>query len=302
MSQEQLSGIDFATGMRVNRLFDRDSLVEKVKKDKKNKKFDDLGEVADAYGGFKNIPTYLKPEISSEKIKPLLFNFGGKQIVESSFPIKGVGKDEEVRAIRGLRGTKYEIVPKNAPTAGFPRIFAGLIDAIPGLNTDLDKRGDKKKDTLVDLGDPSMYTIPDAKQSQVSQALEDAGIDVGTSKSPFGNIDEITEAELAYQEKMNPILRQRRRDAAIDAQLQYIATEPIRQAFLNRAAEQAAQRGLRIRGALEAMPSNIQNIMSAKQQQQSLASLSEAERQRATAAQQDAATRFAGLGMQRRFG
>ena len=42
--------------------------------------------------------------------------------------------------------------------------------------------------------------------------------------------------------------------------------------------------------------------MSAKQEQQSLASLTEAERQRATATQQDAATRFAGLGMQRRFG
>ena len=76
----------------------------------------------------------------------------------------------------------------------------------------------------------------------------------------------------------------------------------LRQAFLNRAAEQATQRGLRVRGALEAMPSNIQKIMTEKQTQQSLASLTEAERQRATATQQDAATRFAGLGMQRRFG
>ena len=96
--------------------------------------------------------------------------------------------------------------------------------------------------------------------------------------------------------------RKERMKAGIDTTLQYAATEPIRQAFLNRAAEQAAQRGLRVRGALEAMPSNIQNIMTAKQQQQSLASLTEAERQRATAAQQDSATRFAGLGMQRRFG
>ena len=101
---------------------------------------------------------------------------------------------------------------------------------------------------------------------------------------------------------LKKLRRQARREEAIDNQLQYMATEPIRQAFLNRAAEQAAQRGLRVRGALEAMPSNIQNIMTAKQAQRSLASSAEAEEARAAAAQQDAATRFAGLGMQRRFG
>ena len=301
MSQEKLSGIDLTNGRRVNRLFDTDTLLEKVIQDKKKKKkVNDLGTVSDAYGGFKNIPTYLQPEFSSEKIAPI-FEFGGKQLLDSSFPIKGVGDNEEIRAIRGLRGTKYEIVPKDAPTAGFPRMISGLIDAIPGLNTDLDKRGEKTR--LIDLKDPSNFLIPEAKQSQVNQALEDAGIEVdGTSKGPIGNIKEMTKAELEYQEAMNPILRKRRNEAALDAQLQYVATEPIRQAFLDRAAEKATQRGLRVRGALEAMPSNIQNIMSAKQQQQSLASLTEAERQRATATQQDAATRFAGLGMQRRFG
>ena len=56
------------------------------------------------------------------------------------------------------------------------------------------------------------------------------------------------------------------------------------------------------RAAKEAMPSNIQNIMLSKQAQAATASSAEAERARAAAAQQDAATRFAGLGMQRRFG
>ena len=42
--------------------------------------------------------------------------------------------------------------------------------------------------------------------------------------------------------------------------------------------------------------------MTAKQAQRSLASSAFAEEARAAAAQQDAATRFAGLGMQRRFG
>ena len=88
----------------------------------------------------------------------------------------------------------------------------------------------------------------------------------------------------------------------IDNQLQYMATEPIRQAFANKAAEDAAQRGLRIRAAKEAMPSNIQNILLSKQAQAAIPASAEAERARAAADQQDAATRFASLGMQRRFG
>ena len=101
---------------------------------------------------------------------------------------------------------------------------------------------------------------------------------------------------------MIPLQRKLARQQAIDSTAMYAATEPLRQAFLNRAAEQGAQRGLKVRGALEAMPSNIQNIMTAKQAQRSLASSAFAEEARAAAAQQDAATRFAGLGMQRRFG
>ena len=50
------------------------------------------------------------------------------------------------------------------------------------------------------------------------------------------------------------------------------------------------------------MASNIQNIMLSKQTQAAIPASAEAERARAAADQQDAATRFAGLGMQRRFG
>ena len=53
---------------------------------------------------------------------------------------------------------------------------------------------------------------------------------------------------------------------------------------------------------MEATPSNIQRIMKSKQEQQNLAADSEYRRALGVAAQQDAATRFAGLGMQRQFG
>ena len=51
------------------------------------------------------------------------------------------------------------------------------------------------------------------------------------------------------------------------------------------------------------MPSNIQNIMLSKQAQQEVWHLLLLQKEaKALAAQQDAATGFAGLGMQRRFG
>ena len=107
---------------------------------------------------------------------------------------------------------------------------------------------------------------------------------------------------MKYKKEMSKFERGERKKEMLDTQLQYMATEPIRQAFANKAAEAAAQRGLRIRAAKEGMPSNIQNIMLSKQAQAATAASAEAERARAAADQQDAATRFAGLGMQRRFG
>ena len=76
--------------------------------------------------------------------------------------------------------------------------------------------------------------------------------------------------------------------------------------FYTRLLEDAAKRRLELDkamlGAREMMPSNIQNIMLSKQAQQQMASSAFAEEAKALAAQQDAATNFAGLGMQRRFG
>ena len=195
------------------------------------------------------------------------------------------------------------LVAKDRPT-GALGAFAGTVDFLTGGLTDLDRSGGglfgREAENYSGFGkkvEAGDVLLPTKLQEQLNKefepektALEQTDEYIGSLKKLYGD------------DELRNLIKSRNREAAVENQLQYLATEPIRQAFLNRAAEQAAQRGLRIRGALEAMPSNIQNIMSAKQQQQSLASLSEAERQRATAAQQDAATRFAGLGMQRRFG
>ena len=90
--------------------------------------------------------------------------------------------------------------------------------------------------------------------------------------------------------------------AAGDAFKQYALTEPVRQMFANRAGNIATQRFLDAQGVLEQMPSAVQDIMTKKQRQILESQVGAAEMAKATADQQDAATRFAGLGMSRPFG
>ena len=77
---------------------------------------------------------------------------------------------------------------------------------------------------------------------------------------------------------------------------------PIYTRLLEDAAKRRLELDKAMLGAREMMPSNIQNIMLSNQAQQQMASSAFAEEAKALAAQQDAATRFAGLGMERRFG
>ena len=204
------------------------------------------------------------------------------------------------------RGDKTFVTDADMPTGFLPRTIAGIQDLFqPGK--DRDKRGQLqnpfKNVSEQTIGLPELsesdLTYSPVQKKRLSNALEDI------FEKPKTALEEAEEGLDFYEKNYGRIAglnRKLRKDAAIDAQLQYMATEPVRQAFLNRAAEQAAQRGLRVRGALEAMPSNIQNIMLSKQAQAATASSAEAERARAAADQQDAATRFASLGMQRRFG
>ena len=195
------------------------------------------------------------------------------------------------------------LVAKDRPTGALGG-FAKSIDFITGGLTDLDRSGGglfgREAENISGFGkkvDASDIRLPTKLREKLNEEFE-------PKKSALEKTDEYIESlkKLYGDPELKKLRRQARTEEAVQNQLQYIASEPIRQAFLNRAAEQAAQRGLRIRGSLEAMPSNIQNIMTAKQAQRSLASSAFAEEARAAAAQQDAATRFAGLGMQRRFG
>ena len=242
--------------------------------------------------GFKPIgtPEVQKPEGLGENIQfylgqtnPIL-NIDTAKFEEQVFdPKRGVyvGKDRPKGVFRGL---------------------AGFGDVLTGNITDFDKLGGgflyTKGPSIAGFGKiAENKELSTQAQKKLKKLYE-------PEKTALEQTDEYKESlkSILGDKELRALRRSIRREEAIDNQLQYIATEPIRQAFANKAAEDAAQRGLRIRAAKEAMPSNIQNIMLSKQAQAATASSAEAERARAAADQQDAATRFAGLGMQRRFG
>jgi len=267
-------GLDLGSGKRnVDLNKGNKKMLDKVVDDFKNPTT--LKDVKEIYGD--TLPTSLNTQLGN-----VPYDIPeGKEIVQAP----GI--------VNRILGNKV-IADKDRPR-GLVRMAAQLIDTVSGQRTDLDKLGDGTK---VDV-DSLERTLSPYQQLVAEKQIKE---DFGKEKTATEGIKENFEALKEIYPELSDMARKERMKAGIDTTLQYAATEPIRQAFLNRAAEQATQRGLRVRGALEAMPSNIQNIMTAKQQQQSLASLTEAERQRATATQQDAATRFAGLGMQRRFG
>ena len=248
---------------------------------------EDLQEI---YGG--ELPTTLSTQLGNVE-----YNVPeGKEIVQ----LPGL--------LNRIQGNKV-IADKDRPK-GLSRLAAQFIDSVTGQRTDLDKLGgaidsetgayDKYAGvTKLDPTDKSQYLLSPYQQKIVEKQLEE---DFGRPKTATEGIKENFEALKEIYPELSEMSRKERRKAAIDAQLQYMASEPIRQIFLNRAAEDAQNRFIRGKFQLEATPTKIQDIMTAKQAQRALASSAFAEEARAAAAQQDAATRFAGLGMQRRFG
>ena len=278
------------------------NLNKEAEKQNKKRVERDLTNLAKAYGGLDKVPDSLKPFTTTQQ--------GGIKRIDSRFNIKGVGKDEELRLLPGSdsfgREGKYYVSKKDAPKlGGLGSTLGGIVDAITLNRTDFDRLGSDfgAKPELIDINDPSNYLVSQAQQSQVLGGLEQAGVDVGGASSPTAGIKE--QLELIKGEggdKLIDFYSKAGRRAAGDAFKQYALTEPIRQMYENRAGNIAQQRLLDATAVLEQMPSAVQDIMSKKQEQRFKDQVGTADLNRAMAAQQDAATRMAGLGMQRQFG
>ena len=246
-----------------------------------------------------------KNKITYEKQLELL---GGSDGLLSVTPqIKKGNKFAQV--LFGSPGTEQELVDGKLMAVdrqkGLGRFTSGVADLLTMNLTDFDKRGGgflglTDKNIVSGLGGGAEDF--ELSKSQLDVLKDQKKLEEDSKKGPLDDAEERLDFLEKNASRIDKLYRDRGRSAAIDSQLQYMAMEPVRQAFANRAAESAAQRGLRIRAAKEAMPSNIQNIMLSKQAQAATADYDEAERARAAADQQDAASRFASLGMQRRFG
>jgi len=284
------------------------TLVEEVKSDNPYGNIEDLSQISEAFGGVTEIPEKFKP------IKGLDIKQGRKTgdraavlNINKNLKFKGLGKNEEIRQIEysGLGGKdpQYEIVKKGAPYAGIPRVFAGTIDLISGDRLDLDRRGKKGDERrIVDIYDPENYLVSPVQAKKIERELESAGIEPTNKSDSLGDLDSNVEKQLEVFKKLDKYETAKRDRESIKSAAFQFGTEPLRQYFLNRAGQTAQDRLIRGLFQMEATPSNIQRIMKSKQEQQNLAADAEYRRALGVAAQQDAATRFAGLGMQRQFG
>ena len=194
---------------------------------------------------------------------------------------------------------KEVAVDKDRPK-GIDRIKAGIADFInlqnyylgKGEQTDYDKRGgfttEDGYDPLEGLQDFN-YKFSPTQQKIIESDLT---AKFGKEPSPTEGLKDSLEAINLYQENQDARQIKKARRMAIEGFGTYALTEPVRQMYLNKAAEDAQNRFIRGKFQLEATPTKIQDIMTAKQAQQGIAALSEAERAKAVAEQQKAANEF----------
>ena len=276
-----ITGIDLGTGQRG---------VQPIKKAAEKMNIKDLSQVTDAYGGLEKLPESLQPISGTEKR-------GGYNVIQSPFNIKGVGKDEKViQKIGADMKPVYEIVGKDAPRAGIPRLAAGLLDKVTQNKYDFDKRVKDGKVRTVDLDDPSNFLVSQAQKSLVEGALEGAGVD--TSGGTTGSIPEAKEMLDFYEQNADRIRKVNRdlaRGAAFDEAANFAITEPIRQKFLRSASTFKQRQLLEAEKIKQGLPKQIQERLLTGY-------VGFAQQAGAIAGQQDSATRFANLGNQRQFG
>jgi len=304
-----------------------EDLTKKSKKENKNNTTDKVDTfvekvesqspyevLTDAFGGIEKLPTDLQPITGikdSSNILGTILGDESKRVVDTRFDVKGLKDNQEIRLIPYTKpeDQKYYIADKNAPgpmTLG--GTLASLIDTLSFQKLDLDKLGTKFQPRLagilerkIDLTDPANYKLSKIETDLVNKELVNKGIDTVEEDATSG-VDEATTESIEQQKKQTKFDRGERLKDALQTAGVNFATMPIYTRILEDAARRRLELDKAMLGAREMMPSNIQNIMLSKQAQQQMASSAFAEELKAVAAQQDAATKFAGLGMQRAFG
>ena len=271
------------------------------------------------YGGIENVP--------SELLNKNLYKLK-EGVVPEGFEVIQSGN---------LKG---RVVPKDRPK-GPARVFAGILDSFFDNATDFDKLGtpisglekafmksqnidpedfsdkltkNEKKGPLIriagqtpfkeiDLSDKSQFELTElGKEKADTKLTTDFAKQLETKTKPTGDLQSQVKDILEAKEEFDKAGLKTQLKQNLLSQGVNIATMPIYTRLLEDAARRRLELDKAMLAAREMMPSNIQKIMRSKQEQQTLAADAEYKRALGIAAQQDAATRFAGLGMQRQFG
>ena len=260
------------------------------KETKKSPEFKNLEQIGEQFGYDTKLPV-----LGNLSVKEFAAENRGRMIPEN--------KDVITR-----KGKQY-LVDKDRPT-GPAKLLAGFMD-IFDPEADRDKLGgmgsfdDKGRYAYNPVGglqefDPKDYSKLQLNPGEIRKATKEFKQE--TAGPTSGLEEQVKMLTGSTGDDLIDFYSRAGKRAAGDAFQQYALTEPIRQAYNQRAANIAQQRLLDARGVLEQMPSSVQDIMSKKQEQILKSQVGAADLNRSIADQQDAATRMAGLGMQQKFG
>ena len=211
----------------------------------------------------------------------------GKTIDQLKVELKPVGLPKDTKVLGD--GT---ILPEDAPT-GINRAVAGFLDRVLRDTTDFDKRGVEGEGLgKIDLDDLSKYKLLPDQQNKLNTALEQT---IGIDPDPTSTMKEGLESYLDFKKAGDT---QSRKGRVLDSALEFLNYSLTSPKIINDLKDVSTFKQQQLLDA-EAIKQGLPNAVQAR----TLAAATEAAQLRqATAAQQDAATRFAGLGMQRRFG
>jgi hypothetical protein len=222
-------------------------------------------------------PTLKKPETIREKIR--------------SFIGKGpAGTETE------LVGGK--VVGKDRPDNIITRPLAGLLDFTTFGVLDTDQRGNLFGGTHSTSGygggQELDYKLPKVIKDQLAEADKPKKEEKG-SENPVDIIKEAYKAQMDYEKQMDPFKRKGR---ALDSAMEFANLRAQMPFYMNQLKDLSTfkqQQLLEAEAIKQSLPNAVQSRLLA-------ADTGFATQAGAIAGQQDAATRFAGLGMQRRFG
>ena len=191
-----------------------------------------------------------------------------------------------------------KLVSKDRPK-DLGRFTAGLSDALTLNLTDFDQRGGgflglKDVNPLSGLGGkPEDYILPNTIK-EIMDKRKESKKDKG-STNPVDNIDKIVDAELKYKKEADT---QSRKGRVLDNALEFLNMRMQTPFIMDTLKDASTFKQQQLLDA-ERIKQGLPNAQQLRMQAASNAFATEAA---AIAAQQEAANRFAGLGMQRRFG